>query len=112
MCIRDRLHPLDREARPVISIGVAAAAGIGVDGLLAALEGDDLVSQAVAAEEICDVELRRGALLGADRGAVELKRRSEAQLGANHKAFAAVEINAGEVEAERGICLLYTSRCV
>ena len=57
----------------------------------------------MGAEEVREVELGGGALLHADRGAVELERRIHLQRLAHHEALAVVVVDAGEVQAERGV---------
>ena len=97
------LQALGIQARSVRGEGVAAAGVVGLDGLVGGGEGDDLVLQVVGSEVVGEVELGGGALLRADRSAVELQRRVHAQLLADHEALAVIVVDAGEGDAERGV---------
>ena len=98
-----QLEPLGIELRDVGGEHVAAAAVIGLDGLVRGGEGDDLVFHVVGAEIVGEIELGRGAGLRADRGAVELERRIDLERLAHHEALAVVIIDRREVEPERGV---------
>ena len=57
----------------------------------------------MGAEEVGEVEFRRRSLLHADRGVAQFERRVHLQRLAHQKALAVVVIDAGKVEAERGV---------
>src|SRR5215203_6755810 len=67
------------EAGGVRGESVAASAVVSLEGLVRGREGDDLVLQVIGAEEVGEVELGRGALLRADRRAVEFLGGSDAE---------------------------------
>ena len=80
--------------------GIAAAGLIGLVGLVRGREGHRLVLHVVGPEVVGEVELGRGALLGADRLAVQLLGRGDAELLADHEALAVEVVDGREVEAE------------
>ena len=91
------------EAGGVRREGVAAAALVSLESFVVGGENHRFKLHVVGAEEIRKVEFRRRALLHADRGAREFKRRGDLVLLAHHEALAVVVVHGGEVEAERCI---------
>ena len=96
-------QPLAGEAGGVGGVGVAAAGVVGLQRLVGGREGDGLELHLVGAEIVGEVQLGGGALLHADRGVAELERRIHLQRLAHHEALAVVVVDAGEVQAERGV---------
>ena len=91
------------EARGVGREHVAAAGEEGGADFLDLLDDDRLEGHLVGAEVVGEVELGGGAGLDADRGAVQLLGALHAELLVHHEALAVIVVDAGEVEAERGV---------
>ena len=91
------------EARGVGREDVAAAGEEGGAHFLDLLDDDRLEGHLVGAEVVGEVELGGGAGLHADRGAVQLLGALHAELLVHHEALAVIVVDAGEVEAERGV---------
>ena len=91
------------ETRGVGRVDVAAAAEERRTDFLDLLDHDRLEAHLVGAEIVGEVELGRGAGAHADRGAVQLLGALHAELLVHHEALAVVVVDAGEVEAERGV---------
>ena len=91
------------EARGVGGVDVAAAGEEGGADLVDLLDHHRLEGHLVGAEVVGEVELGGGAGLHADRGAVQLLGALHAELLRHHEALAVVVVDAGEVEAERGV---------
>src|SRR4051812_38329274 len=93
------------EARRVGGVDVATAGIEGGADLLDLLDDHRLEAHLVGAEVVGEVELGGGAGLHADGGAVQLLGALHAELLGYHEALAVVVVDAGEVEAERGVAL-------
>ena len=95
--------PRRGQARGVGGVAVATARGIGLQQLVELLDQHRLEGHLVLAEIVREVEFGGGAGLHADGGAVQFPGALDAALGRHHEALAIVEIDAGDVEAERGV---------
>ena len=91
------------EARGVGGVGVAGPGEELLVGLGVCLDRHRLVADAVRLEEVGEVQLGGGAGLDADRGAVELGGRGDAELLRHHEALAVVVVHPGEGELQVGV---------
>ena len=91
------------QARDVGGIGVATAGIVGGDVVLQPLDDDRPDVHARAARPIGQVLLGGGAGLHADGGAIQRAGIGHAQAALHHEALAVEEVDAREVEAERGV---------
>jgi hypothetical protein len=80
-----------------------AAGRVGLQELVELLDQYRLEGHLVLAEIVREVELGRRARLHADRGASQVLGALDVALGRHDEALAVVEIDAGDVEAERGV---------
>ena len=98
-----QLHALRREARTIRRPRVAAARVVGGHNLVRFLERHRLVFHVVGAKEVGHVELGRRADVGANTGAFQFLGALDPRILSDHEALAVIEVDAREIQAERGV---------
>jgi hypothetical protein len=86
-----------------MSVVIAAAGLVGLLCFRRVHEAHRLIRQAISAEVVSEVELGRGALVGADRLAVQLLGRGKSKRLADHEALAIEVVDRRELKAELGV---------